>query len=218
MLLAIHPKNPQERLIDEAVACLRAGGVIIYPTDTMYGLGCDIHNKKAVARICQIKGIDPEKAHLSCVCEDLSVIGQYASRVPTPVYKLMKSAFPGPYTFILQASKNIPRHFQHKKTVGIRVVSHPVALRMLKLLEHPIASISLPQDDAGAEFHTQPELIHERYGHLVDLVIDSGPGRLEPSTIIDCSRGEDEITVVRMGSGALEPLGMELAIAEDDAY
>ncbi|MDX1906470.1 MAG: L-threonylcarbamoyladenylate synthase [Bacteroidia bacterium] len=210
MLLEIHPQNPQERLLNQAVSCLRDGGVIVYPTDTIYGLGCDIQNKKAVARICQIKGIDPDKVHLSCVCDNLAIIGQYANHVTTEVYKLMKSAFPGPYTFILEASKEIPRHFQHKKTVGIRVVSHPVAVRLVQLLGNPIASISLPQDEGETEYYTDPYRIVERYGHLVDMVIASGPGKPEPSTIIDCSRGHQDITVIRMGSGPLEPLGIEL--------
>lgn len=210
MLLRIHPDNPQERLIQQVVACLRQGGVIIYPTDTMYGLGCDISSKKAVNRICSLKGITPDKVHLSCVCEDLAIIGSYANQVSTPIYKMMKRAFPGPYTFILKASKQIPRHFQHKKTVGIRVSSHSIPTYLARLLGNPIASISLPYDDEQLEYNMDPDLIYERYGHQVDMMVDGGYGNLEPSTVIDCSEGEDNIQVIRVGSGNLEDLGLEL--------
>ena len=210
MLLSIHPDNPQPRLLDEVVDILRGGGVIIYPTDTMYALGCDIQHKKAVQKLCRIKGIDPAKAKLSCVCENIAIIGSYANHVSTPVFKLMKSAFPGPYTFVLEASKQIPKHFQHKKTVGIRVVSLPIARELVERLGNPIASISLPFDEEQTEFNLDPELMHERYGQEVDLVVDGGYGNLEPSTVIDCSRGDNDIEVIRIGAGPLEPLGLEV--------
>ena len=210
MRLSIHPENPQTRLLRQAVDCLRNGGVIIYPTDTMYGLGCDITHKKAVNRICQIKGISPDKVHLSCVCENLAIIGTYANHVTTPVYKLMKRAFPGPYTFILQASKQIPRHFQHKKTVGIRVSAHAIPAQLAQMLGNPIASISLPYDEDQIEYNMDPDLIYERYGHQVDLMVDGGYGNLEPSTVIDCSDGEENIRIIRVGSGNLAELGLEL--------
>ena len=208
MLLKIHPETPQERYLDQVIDVLRHGGVIIYPTDTMYGLGCDISSKKAVDRICQIKGIDPEKTHLSCVCEDISIIGSYASRVDDTVFKIMKRALPGPYTFILEASKKIPRHFKRKKTIGIRVPDHPIPVMLARLLGNPIASISLPQDLEQNEFNLDPELIHERFAHQVDLVVDGGYGKQEASTVIDCSQGADEISVVREGAGPLEKLGL----------
>jgi tRNA threonylcarbamoyl adenosine modification protein (Sua5/YciO/YrdC/YwlC family) len=208
MLLKIHPETPQERYLDQVIDVLRSGGVIIYPTDTMYGLGCDISSKKAVDRICQIKGIDPEKTHLSCVCEDISIIGSYASRVDDTVFKIMKRALPGPYTFILEASKKIPRHFKRKKTIGIRVPDHPIPIVLARLLGNPIASISLPQNEEQAEFNMDPELIHEHFANQVDLVIDGGYGNLEASTVIDCSQGADDITVVREGAGPLEKLGL----------
>jgi tRNA threonylcarbamoyl adenosine modification protein (Sua5/YciO/YrdC/YwlC family) len=208
MLLKIHPDNPQERYLDQVIDVLRSGGVIIYPTDTMYGLGCDINNKKAVERVCQIKGINPAKNNLSCVCEDISIIGSYASRVDDDTFKIMKRALPGPYTFILKASKKIPRHFQHKKTVGIRVPKHNIPVSLARQLGNPIASISLPHEEESQEFSLDPELIHERYRSQVDLVVDGGYGNLEVSTVIDCSEGADDIEVIRVGAGSLEPLGL----------
>ncbi|GAB4405122.1 MAG: L-threonylcarbamoyladenylate synthase [Bacteroidia bacterium] len=207
----IHPKNPQDRLLDRVADLLREGGVIIYPTGTMYGLGCDINNKHAVERICRIKGIDPDKAHLSCVCESIAIIGTYANHVGTPVYKIMRNAFPGPYTFILEASKQIPRHFQHKKTFGIRVTDHPVSLQLLQRLGNPIASISLPFDEDEPHYSSEPDDIFERYEKLVDALVDSGPIQRFQSTVIDASRGDDDIVVLRMGHGPLEPLGLVLA-------
>ncbi len=209
MLLSIHPENPQERLLSQVVDTLRQGGVIIYPTDTMYGLGCDITNKKAVEKLCQIKGIDPRKSHLTCVCENLTILGQYTNHVDTPVYKMMKRAFPGPFVFILEASKNIPRHFRHKDTVGIRIAGNPIAQRLVELLGYPIASISLPQSEFVEE-NIEPELIDDRFGKRVDLVVDGGTGNLEASTVIDASQGEQQITVIRQGAGSLEKIGLVL--------
>ncbi|MEZ4776872.1 MAG: L-threonylcarbamoyladenylate synthase [Bacteroidia bacterium] len=210
MIISINPKNPQERMLSQVIDCLRDGGVIIYPTDTMYGLGCDINNRKAVNRICRIKGIDPEKSQLTCVCEDISIIGTYANHVTTPVFKIMRQALPGPYTFVLQASKAIPRHFQPRKTVGIRVPDHKIPVSLASLLGNPIASISLPLDEEYTEFNTDPSLIDERFGNLVDMVVDGGFGGLTPSTVIDCSKGEKDIMVIRVGAGPLEPLGLIL--------
>ncbi|MDP5169269.1 MAG: L-threonylcarbamoyladenylate synthase [Bacteroidia bacterium] len=210
MFLSIHPDNPQQKAIDQAVEILRIGGVIIYPTDTMYALGCDIQNKKAVQALCRLKGIDPDKANLTCVCEDIAIIGTYALHVTTPMYKLMRSALPGPYTFILQASKEIPRHFQRKKTFGIRVPNHSIPVALAKALGNPIASLSIPIHE-DAEFNTDPSLIYERFNSQVDLVIDGGIGSLDVSTVIDCSRGEHDVEVIREGSGSLEQLGLTLA-------
>ncbi|MCS6903863.1 MAG: L-threonylcarbamoyladenylate synthase [Bacteroidia bacterium] len=201
MLLKIHKDNPQPRLIEKVVECLKNDGVIIYPTDTVYGLGCDIKSKKAIERICLIKNLDPEKNHFSCICENVSIISEYAVGVSTPVYKLMKKALPGPYTFILKASKNIPRHFQSpKKTVGIRVVDHPIPTEIVRLLGNPIVTTSLKHEDEIIEYNTDPELIYEKYKKLVDIVIDAGAGGNIPSTVIDCS-DENNITVLREGLG-----------------
>ncbi len=210
MLLAIHPTDPQQRLIDRAVEVLADGGVIIYPTDTVYGLGCDILNRKAIERVARLKGVDPEKANFACICADLSIVAEYAVNVSTPVYKLMRQALPGPYTFILRASKNIPHYFQsRKRTVGIRVVDHPIPTRIVERLGHPILTTSLKDEQQYLEYPTDPEAIYERYHKLgVDLVIDGGPGGVEASTIIDCSEGEDAIRVVREGKGRLDTLGI----------
>lgn len=209
MFLSIHPENPQSKSIREAVELLRIGGLIIYPTDTTYALGCDITNKKAVEALCRLKGIRPERAHLTCVCEDIGIIGSYAIQVTTPVFKVMKRGLPGPYTFILKASKKIPRHFQRKKTVGIRVPSHQIPIALAKALGHPIASLSIPMDDRE-EFNTDPGLIYDRFQHSVDLLIDGGKGGMDVSTVIDCSQGEDAIEIIREGSGPLDVLGLTL--------
>lgn len=210
MLITINPENPQERYLLQVAECLRSGGVIIYPTDTVYALGCDIHQKKAVERICQLKGLEPEKARLSFVCESVKSLGVYANRVTNPVFKIIRSAKPGDYTFLLEASKLVPRYYQdRRKTVGIRITEHPIALGLIRLLGHPIGSISLPDEpNLDPDHLTNPELIHERYEKLVDMVVDGGIGGLESSTIIDCSRGDDDIVVIRQGKGSLESLGL----------
>lgn len=219
MLLEIHPENPQERHLRTIVDCLKNDGVIIYPTDTVYGIGCDITSRKAVERVCQIRGLNPEKAQLACICEDLKIMGDYALHVSTPVFKIMKQAVPGPYTFILQASKNVPRHFQHRrKTVGLRVVDHPIVNSIVKMLGNPLLSASLKSDEVPVgsgsmwvdEYDTDPWAIHEKYGHLVDYVIDGGIGGIVGSTILDCSAGDDSIIVVREGLGDLTKLGIEI--------
>ena len=208
MLIHINPDNPQERLIDTVVESLRVGGLIIYPTDTVYGLGCDIRNKKAVEQLCQIKGLDPEKTHFSCICESVSIISDYATGVDTQVYKLMKQSLPGPYTFILKASKKIPSHFlSKKKTVGIRVVDHKIPTEIVRRLGNPIVTTSLRDDDDAQEYRTDPELMYDKYRKLVNIVIDGGPGGVEPSTIIDCSE-EGKIIIVREGLGSIDMLEM----------
>ncbi|MBX7243423.1 MAG: threonylcarbamoyl-AMP synthase [Bacteroidia bacterium] len=214
MLLTIHPESPQERLIQQVIDCLKNGGVIIYPTDTVYGLGCDIHNKKAIETICRIKGIKPEKALFSCICEDFKRIGDYTVHVHTPIFKLMKRVLPGPYTFILEASHNIPRHFQSKrKTVGIRVVDNAITNAIVKALGNPLLTTSLRADEDLESYMTDPQLIFERYEKLVDMVIDGGTGGTEGSTILDCSLGEDKIILVREGAGSLSDLGIEVSEA-----
>jgi tRNA threonylcarbamoyl adenosine modification protein (Sua5/YciO/YrdC/YwlC family) len=207
LLLKINPENPQERLINQVVECLNDGGVIIYPTDTVYGMGCDIKNKKAIERLCKIKNVSPEKTNFSCICEDVSIISNYATGVSTRVYKLMKQALPGPYTFILKASKNVPSHFQsRKKTVGIRVVDNAIPTEIVRKLGNPIVTTSLKHETGVEEYNTDPELIYERYAKLVDIVIDGGIGGHTASTIIDCSGGDDEVIVVREGLGSLDIL------------
>ena len=198
MLIHIHPDNPQDRLIKQVVEVLKNGGVIVYPTDTIYGLGCDITQHKAVERICRIKGVDPQKANLSFVCYDLSDLSHYAKQLTTSVYRTLKQYLPGPYTFILEASREVPRILKTKKdTVGIRVPDNTIARCIVKELGRPILSATLPGE--YVEEYTDPDLIQDKFGKLVDLVIDGGIGGIVPSTIISFVSGEAE--VVREGAG-----------------
>ncbi|MGZ3846893.1 MAG: L-threonylcarbamoyladenylate synthase [Flavisolibacter sp.] len=201
MLIRIHPINPQERIIRQVVDVLKQGGIIVYPTDTIYGLGCDIYQHKAVERICRIKNVLPEKANLSFICYDLSDLSQYARQLDTPVYRTLKQHLPGPYTFILQASKEVPKILKTKKdTVGIRIPDNRIARCIVKELGNPILSATLPGD--FVEDYTDPEIIHERFGKQVDLVIDAGIGGMIPSTIVDFTKPEPE--VLRLGAGEWE--------------
>lgn len=205
MLIHIHPDNPQERNINSVVSCLKNGGVIIYPTDTVYALGCDIYNTVAIERICRIKRIAPEKAQLSFVCSDLSQLSNYAKHIDTPIYRLLKSALPGPYTFILNANKQVPKMLKTKKnTVGIRVPDHKITQAIIKELGNPIMSASLPMDTLSVEYYTDPEFIQEHYTKLVDLVVDSGLGEVLQSTIIDCTQDVPEL--IREGEGEWQSL------------
>lgn len=198
MLLQIHPKDPQERLIKQVAEVLRKGGIIIYPTDTIYGLGCDIYQTKAIEQICRIKQIDPKKAQLSFVCSDLSHLSDFARQISNPTYRMLKEHLPGPYTFILPASKQVPKILQSKKdTIGLRVPDNKIALALVKELGHPILSTSLPGE--FVEDYTDPELIYEKNKNLVDIVIDGGIGGSVPSTIINCV--DDSFEIVRMGAG-----------------
>lgn len=198
MLIRIHPIDPQERLLRQVAQTLKRGGIIIYPTDTIYGLGCDIFQHRAVERICQIKNVQPEKANLSFVCYDLSDLSHYAKQLDTPVYRTLKQYLPGPYTFILPASKEVPRILKTKKdTVGIRVPDNRIARCIVKELGNPILSATLPGE--LVEDYTDPEVIHDKFGGLVDLVIDGGIGGMVPSTIVDFTKEEPEI--IRMGAG-----------------
>ncbi|MEO0584549.1 MAG: L-threonylcarbamoyladenylate synthase [Bacteroidota bacterium] len=210
MVLKIHPDNPQARLLQHVVNELRSGSVIVYPTDTMYALGCDINNKKAVEKICAIKGIDPKKSRLTCVCENLSILGQYANQIDTTVFKMMKRAFPGPYVFVLEASKKIPRHFRHRDTVGIRIAGNNITQRLVEMLGNPIASISLPFEEDTPEDVLDPVRIDENFGKRVDLIVDGGYGKVEVSTVIDASKGEGDIEVIREGAGDLAKIGLIL--------
>lgn len=199
MLIHIHPKDPQPRNIKTVVDCLKSGGVIIYPTDTIYGLGCDIYNVDAIDRICRIKKIDPKKAQFSFICNDLSHISDYAKSIDTPVFRLLKKSLPGPYTFILRASKLVPKMLQTKKdTVGIRVPNHKITQEIVHQLGNPIMSVSLPMDDE-VEYYTDPLIIHEIFGDRVDMVVDAGIGGTIPSTVIDFTNSEPEL--IREGAG-----------------
>lgn len=203
MLTKIYPENPNEKSISQVVDVLRKGGIIIYPTDTVYGIGCDIYNQKAIERICKIKGIKPEKSNLSFICYDLSHISDYTKPIDNETYRVLKKALPGPFTFIFNANKNVPKLLSsNKKTVGIRVPDNNIARAIVKALGHPILSTSIRDEDEIIEYSTDPELIHEKYEELIDLMIDGGYGDNEPSTIVDCSAGEFEI--IRQGKGILE--------------
>lgn len=204
MLLHIHPDNPQPRNIKTVADCLRNGGIIIYPTDTIYGIGCDINNAAAVERICRIKNIDPKKAQFSFVCDSLSHLSDYTKTIDTPTFRLLKKALPGPYTFIFEANKQVPKLLKTKKdTIGIRVPDHNICKAIVVELGHPIMSASLPMDE-DVEYYTDPELMQERFGHLVDVVIAGGFGHVVPSTVIDCTGGQPEL--LRQGAGDWENL------------
>jgi tRNA threonylcarbamoyl adenosine modification protein (Sua5/YciO/YrdC/YwlC family) len=186
------------------VDVLKKGGVIIYPTDTIYGIGCDISNTQAVERICRIKNIDPKKAHFSFVCSDLSHIADYTKSIDTPTFRLLKQALPGPYTFIFKASKLVPKIFKTKKdTVGIRVPDNAICKMLVEQLGNPIMSASLPMD-TDVEYYTDPEIIDDNFEHLVDLTIDGGHGNIIASTVLDCTSGVPEL--VREGAGDWQSL------------
>ncbi len=198
MLLSLHPQNPQERLVRKIVDCLKDGGVIIYPTDTIYGLGCDIYHPKAIERICKIKNVDPQKAQLSFICRDLSHLSDYTKSIDTPLYRMLKNYLPGPYTFILPASKMVPKILKSKKdTIGLRVPDNVICNSILNELDSPILSTSLP--GKMVEEYTSPEIIYEKFSKLVDYVIDGGPGGIVPSTVVDCT--SDEWKIARQGLG-----------------
>lgn len=201
MLIHIHPENPQLRLIKQVVSVLNKGGIIIYPTDTIYGLGCDIFQHKAIERICSIKKVDPQKAQLSFICYDLSDLSKYAKQLETPVYRTLKQHLPGPYTFILEASREVPKILKTKKdTIGLRVPDNKIARCIVQELGHPILSASLPGE--FVEEYTDPEIIKDIFGNQVDLIIDGGIGGTVPSTIIDFTSGQPE--VIREGAGEWE--------------
>lgn len=203
MLLEIHPDNPNQRNIDRAVEVLRKGGVVIYPTDTVYAFGCDINSKGAVEKICQLRNMKPDKANFSFICNDLSQLSEYAKQVSTPTFRLMKSVLPGPFTFILNASSMVPKIFKSKKkTVGIRVPKNNIANALIEALGNPIMSASLKDEDELVEYTTDPYNIHERYEYQVDLVIDGGFGNNAPSTVLDCTGNNPEL--IREGLGRLD--------------
>ncbi|MBM3401749.1 MAG: threonylcarbamoyl-AMP synthase [Bacteroidetes bacterium] len=203
MLIKIYPENPNEKAIQQVVDLLKKGGIIIYPTDTVYGMGCDISNPKAIEKICKIRGIKPEKANFSFICYDLSHISDFTRQIDNETFSVIKKALPGPITFIFIANKNVPKLLSsNKKTVGIRIPNNNIARAIVKVLGNPIISTSIHDDDEIIEYSTDPELIHEKYQDLVDLVIDGGDGDNEPSTIVDCSEGQFEL--IRQGKGHLD--------------
>ena len=202
--IKIYPENPNEAAIKKVVDVLKNGGLIIYPTDTVYGLGCDITNTKALERIAKIKGVKLEKANFSFVCHDLSNISDYVKQIDTSTFKILKRALPGPYTFILPGNNSLPKEFKKKTTVGIRVPDNNIALEIVKMLGNPIVSTSIHDEDEVLEYSTDPELIFEKWQNLVDLVIDGGYGDNIGSTVIDLSGNEPE--VIREGKGSLDIL------------
>ena len=205
MLLRIYPENPQEKLIKQVAECLLDGGVIIYPTDTVYGIGCDIFKHKAVEKIARLRDVNIKKHNFSFICSDLSHLSDFTKPMDRSTYKLMKKALPGPFTFILEANNTIPKLFKNnKKTVGIRVPEHHIPRGIVQTLGNPILTTSIHDDDSIIEYSTDPELIYEKYKNQVDIVIDGGYGNLVPSTSVDCSHGEIEI--IRQGLGDLSSL------------
>ncbi|MGF7080594.1 tRNA threonylcarbamoyl adenosine modification protein (Sua5/YciO/YrdC/YwlC family) [Mucilaginibacter sp. UYCu711] len=203
MLIRIYPENPNEKAIQQVAEVLRKGGIIIYPTDTVYGLGCDITNHKAIEAICKIRNIKADKANFSFICYDLSHISDYIKPIDNTTFRVLKKALPGPFTFIFNASHNVPKLLSsNKKTVGIRVPDNNIARCIVKELGNPILSTSIHDADEIIEYSTDPELIHEKYEDLVDLVIDGGYGDNIPSTVVDCTSGDFEI--IREGKGELE--------------
>ena len=202
MLVKLFNENPNPREILRIVDVLRDGGIIIYPTDTVYGLGCDITNARAVEKVARIKGVKVEKNNFSFICSDLSHLADYTKPIPNHIFKLMKKNLPGPFTFLLEANNNLPKYFKGKKTVGIRVPDNNIIREIVRQLGNPILSTSIKDDDEILEYTTDPELIDEKYGEITDLVIDGGYGELIPSTIVDCTG--DDIEITREGKGVLE--------------
>ncbi|MBV8254688.1 MAG: threonylcarbamoyl-AMP synthase [Chitinophaga sp.] len=204
MLLHVHPDNPNPRNIKTIIECLKDGGVIIYPTDTVYGLGCDITQQKAIERVARIKQIDPKKANFSFICYDLSHLSDYAKSVDTPIFRMLKKALPGPYTFIFNASKMVPKLLKTKKdTVGIRVPDNNICRTIVNELGNPIMSTTLPIE-YNVEEYTDPEVIYEKFGKQVDIVVDGGPGGIGFSTVVDCTGDVPEL--IREGIGSFEAI------------
>ena len=201
MLISIHPDNPQARQLSMVKDCLENGGIIAYPTDTLYGLGCDIFHPEAIEKICAIKKVNPQKANLSFICSDLSDLSLYAKAIDNSLFRILKKALPGPFTFILPASKQVPKILQSKKkTIGLRIPDNHIALSIIKTLGHPILSASFPGE--AVEDYTDPEIIYEHWSNQIDMVVDGGIGGIIPSTVIDCTT--DEYVLLRQGLGVWE--------------
>jgi tRNA threonylcarbamoyl adenosine modification protein (Sua5/YciO/YrdC/YwlC family) len=201
-LIKIHPINPEMRKINRVVDVLRNGGIVVYPTDTIYGIGCDLMNRKSIERLCHILEIKPTKLDLSFICTDLSQIAEFVKRVDTPVFKILKRSLPGPYTFILESSSKVPKILDvNKKTVGIRIPDHAIPRTIVAELGNPLITSSIKDDDHIKEYTTDPEEIYEDFKHRVDIVIDGGASGNIPSTVVDCTG--DELTIVRQGLGMI---------------
>jgi len=201
MLIRLYEQNPNRREVDKVIGILREGGIIIYPTDTVYAMGCDALNVRAVEKICKLKGLNPQKNHLSIICNDLSNISEYA-KVSNTVFKIMKRNLPGPFTFILNATNNLPKIYKNRKEVGIRVPNNNITLTLARELGNPLLTASVrDKEEWGGDYSIDPELIEEEYGNEVDAIIDGGYGGLEPSTVVNCTT--DEIEIVRQGKGEL---------------
>lgn len=203
MLLKIYPENPNPKDIRQVVEVLKSGGIIIYPTDTVYGLGCDITNAKAVEKVARYKNVQVEKSNFSFICSDLSHVSAFSKPISNSVFKLLKNYLPGPFTFILKANSNVPKYFKgKKKTIGVRIPDNSIIIDIVRSLGNPIMSTSIHDEDEIIEYSTDPELIHEKFQDIADLVIDGGFGDNIPSTIVDCT--EDIPVVIRQGKGIFE--------------
>ena len=200
--IKIYNDNPNPREIEKVVSVLKKGGLIIYPTDTIYGLGCDISNHRALEKIAKLKNIKLDNAELSFICYDLSNLSEYVKQIDTPTYKILKRALPGPYTFILNGNNNLPKVFKKKKTVGIRIPDNNIIREIVKELGNPVVTTSIRDDDDVIEYTTDPELIYEKWGSKVDLIIDGGYGDNKPSTIVDLT--QQEPVIVREGKGDVD--------------
>jgi tRNA threonylcarbamoyl adenosine modification protein (Sua5/YciO/YrdC/YwlC family) len=201
MMLKIYPENPHPRVIEKVVGVLRDGGLVIYPTDTVYAIGCDALNVRAVEKICQMKGVNPQKSNLSIICYDLSNLSEYA-KVSNSAFKLLKKNLPGPFTFILPTSSELPKIYKNRKEVGIRIPDNNIVRTLVKELGNPILTMSVRDSDDIVEYATDPELICEKYEDMVDIIIDGGYGGLEASTVVDCTT--DDFEIIRQGKGILE--------------
>jgi len=201
-LLKIYPENPNPKALQKVVEVLKKGGLVIYPTDTVYGFGCDITNVKALERIAKIKGIKLERSNFSFICYDLSNLSDYVTQIETPIFKLLKRTLPGPYTFILPGANTLPHPFKKKKTVGIRIPDNSIALGIVEALGNPIVSTSIHDEDEILEYTTDPELIYEKWSSKVDLVIDGGYGDNQPSTVIEVKG--TEVSLIREGKGSID--------------
>lgn len=203
--MEIHPTNPEPRKIKQAADVLRDGGIVIYPTDTVYGIGCDIFNHEAVEKVCKVRRLDPDRAMLSLICKDISQVAEYAWQIDNEVFKMMKKNLPGPFTFILRSGNSLPKLFKNRKrTVGIRIPDNKIALALVEEMGRPILSASLKLDSEEVDFDeylADPIYIREHFEHISDLIIDGGIGGIVPSTLVDCSK--DEIEIIRQGSGEL---------------
>ncbi len=202
MYLKLYPENPNQKEIQKIVEELRRGGIIIYPTDTVYGMGCDIFNRRSVEKIAHIKGIDLKKANFSFICSDMSHLSYFTKPIENSIFKLMKNHLPGPFTFILPASNTVPKLFMSKKkTVGIRIPDNPIIIEIVKEFGHPIMTTSILDDDEVKEYTTDPELIYEKYKNIVNVVVDGGYGGNVPSTVVDCTK--EPIEIIRQGLGEI---------------